>query len=398
MRPLVCSLVLAGVLSLHSFAADSLPPIPEPVASFGAAIDDGWLYIYGGNTGRAHEYHRDCVKGDYFRLRMPAGTVWEKLSGGMGLLGASLVSDHGSVVRVGGLTARNEKGAKDDLVSTAEVWRFDPATQQWTALPNLPEPRSSGDATVLDHILYSGGGWNLVKGEGAADIERWHAALAILDLRAPEKGWHTIPQPFQRRALAMAAQGGRVWFVGGLDPQGDLSSAVDWYDPATGRWGKGPDLPDEPMQGFGAAACAQGDRLYVSPMSGKLLRLSADGSKWETVGKLNPARFFHRLLPLADGRLIAVGGSSDKGHVAPLEILSPDAEPKPATAAGDWSQWRGPNRDGVSPEKGWRKDWPAAGPKKLWTANVGVGMTSPVIGEQPHPARRNALRLQRKAA
>ena len=44
-----------------------------------------------------------------------------------------------------------------------------------------------------------------------------------------------------------------------------------------------------------------------------------------------------------------------------------------------WPQWRGPRRDGVSDETGWRKDWPADGPRKLWGANVGLGMSSPVV-------------------
>lgn len=41
--------------------------------------------------------------------------------------------------------------------------------------------------------------------------------------------------------------------------------------------------------------------------------------------------------------------------------------------AGDWPQWRGPNRDGISTETGWSTQWPAAGPKQLWKADVGTG-------------------------
>ena len=41
------------VLPFGAGAESSLPPIPQPATSFGAAIADGWLYIYGGNTGKA---------------------------------------------------------------------------------------------------------------------------------------------------------------------------------------------------------------------------------------------------------------------------------------------------------------------------------------------------------
>jgi outer membrane protein assembly factor BamB len=39
--------------------------------------------------------------------------------------------------------------------------------------------------------------------------------------------------------------------------------------------------------------------------------------------------------------------------------------------AEDWPHWRGPLRNGVSPEKGWNTKWPAAGPVRLWSTNIG---------------------------
>jgi outer membrane protein assembly factor BamB len=59
--------------------------------------------------------------------------------------------------------------------------------------------------------------------------------------------------------------------------------------------------------------------------------------------------------------------------------LQSAALPAPANnpaPAGDWPQWRGPNRDGVSPETGLRTDWPPDGPPVLWKAKSGVGFSS----------------------
>ena len=40
----------------------------------------------------------------------------------------------------------------------------------------------------------------------------------------------------------------------------------------------------------------------------------------------------------------------------------------------DWPQWRGPARDDLSKETGLLKEWPADGPKKLWSfTNAGMG-------------------------
>ena len=45
--------------------------------------------------------------------------------------------------------------------------------------------------------------------------------------------------------------------------------------------------------------------------------------------------------------------------------------------AGDWPQWRGPNRDGVSTEKGLLDKWPEGGPELVWKAKgLGVGFSS----------------------
>jgi outer membrane protein assembly factor BamB len=46
-------------------------------------------------------------------------------------------------------------------------------------------------------------------------------------------------------------------------------------------------------------------------------------------------------------------------------------------SAGDWPQWRGPDRGDVSTETGLLKDWPAEGPKLDWTnKDIGLGYSS----------------------
>ena len=52
--------------------------------------------------------------------------------------------------------------------------------------------------------------------------------------------------------------------------------------------------------------------------------------------------------------------------------------------ASDWPQWRGPNRDGISQEKGLLKQWPKDGPKLLWQLkDIGSGYSTPaVVGQR----------------
>jgi outer membrane protein assembly factor BamB len=51
-----------------------------------------------------------------------------------------------------------------------------------------------------------------------------------------------------------------------------------------------------------------------------------------------------------------------------------------ATGA-DWPEWRGPNRNGVSNEKGWSTAWPKDGPKELWKGSVGTGFSSFTVSD-----------------
>jgi outer membrane protein assembly factor BamB len=48
--------------------------------------------------------------------------------------------------------------------------------------------------------------------------------------------------------------------------------------------------------------------------------------------------------------------------------------------ADDWPQWRGPNRNDISNEKGLLKTWPAKGPRLVWSyENAGTGYSGPAI-------------------
>jgi outer membrane protein assembly factor BamB len=48
--------------------------------------------------------------------------------------------------------------------------------------------------------------------------------------------------------------------------------------------------------------------------------------------------------------------------------------------AGDWPHWRGPDNNGISPEA-IQVQWPESGPKALWTASVGTGMSSVSVSQ-----------------
>jgi hypothetical protein len=48
-------------------------------------------------------------------------------------------------------------------------------------------------------------------------------------------------------------------------------------------------------------------------------------------------------------------------------------------AAGDWPQYRGPGRDGISSETGLLKSWPEGGPVVAWRKPLGDGFSALVV-------------------
>ncbi len=307
------------VVTLGENARPSLPPLEPPVTSFGAAILDGNLYVFGGHLGGAHHYSAEEQSDKLFRLNLKKPVGWETVATAPGRTGTALVAHGGKLYRVGGFVAKNKGEEKQLLESTADFARFDPVSGKWEELKPLPEGRSSHDAVVIGNKLYVVGGWTL----NGAEKSVWHDTALVADLSADPIAWKEIPVPFQRRAVSAGEWKGKLVAVGGMQSQGGPTTATAIYDPATQKWIDGPSLQGEKMDGFGSSSFLCGDHLYASTYSGKLQKLSDDGSKWEVVGQLAHPRFFHRMLPTDDGQLLIVGGASmTTGKIRELEILS----------------------------------------------------------------------------
>lgn len=317
----LCSIgILIVAISCASRAADTptLPSLPEPTSSLGAVACDGYLYVYGGHTGKTHEYSTESVSGKFRRVKLDGASNWEELPGGTGLQGMNLAAVHGKICRVGGMQPRNAPGEPADNISIAAATMFDPSTKQWSALPDLPEPRSSHDVVAIDHKLFVVGGWNM-RGKGQSTI--WPKSAFVLDLKQPGAKWQSMPQPFQRRALTAAAANGKLYVIGGFTEDSETSDSVNVFDPKTGQWTDGPTIPGGGL-GFAPAACEAGGRLFVSTSKGRVYSLKPGGDQWLDVGELKVPRMVHRMVPLRADALIAVGGASHKGDSRLVEIVT----------------------------------------------------------------------------
>ncbi len=72
-----------------------------------------------------------------------------------------------------------------------------------------------------------------------------------------------------------------------------------------------------------------------------------------------------------------------KQHFAAFVLLAATITSPAPLSAADWPQWRGPNRNGISPETGLLQAWPKEGPRLLWkVSGIGAGYSTPsVVGD-----------------
>ncbi len=276
-----------------------LPLMPRPVTSFGAARTASGLHVLGGYFGRPHDYRPEGQSRALWTLTDEGWTAGTPIEGS--LQSVALVAHGEGVHRVGGMRII----APGELRSVDEHARL--VGGRWETLPPLPGPRSSHDAFPLDGKLYVVGGWNLAGNPREASFNDTMAVFA-------DGAWTEKPQPFARRALALATAAGKLVAMGGLG-QREPSRAVNIYDPAADAWSEGPEIPDpnDARTGFGVAALGLGNAVYASGRDGVIRRLdlAREELAWEDVGTLVFPRFFHRMVADADGQgFTVVGGIS----------------------------------------------------------------------------------------
>lgn len=375
----VLALLLAAAPTARAqqdpLAAWQPPDLVEAVASLGAVVHDGALYVYGGHIGRVHAHSIENISPAFRRLVLQPGRAWEELARGPLLQGAVLVSDGAAIYRVGGMTAANATAAEGEVLrSTRSAARYSVADDRWEPLPDLPTGRSSHDAVITGGVLYVVGGWEL---RGPDQDAVWADTVLALDLRAGGADWREIAAPFQRRALAAATAGGRVYALGGLTPADGPRLRVDVLDTASGAWAEGPSLPEsERLQGFGVAAASAAGSIFMNQADGRVHRLRDGAEGWEPVAELDHPRFMHRLAP-AGAHLLAVGGAGRGGHLREIDVLR-TADPETGPGVRRWPGFRGGRQANVSRAARLPLTW--SDDDVAWRSTTpGFGQSSPVV-------------------
>jgi N-acetylneuraminic acid mutarotase len=300
----------------------AIAALPFPITSFGAATIGTKLYVYGGHTGDAHAYVNEDQNDKLLVLDLASEKPeWTELSTNEKLQGLGMVAYKNEVIILGGFTAMNKKGEKQNLKSQTYVRAFDVDKKSWRDLPALPEPRSSHDAALIGSTIYVVGGWNM---QGNGEDTDWHTTAWSMDLAAANPQWKKISDPpFTRRAVATVAHDDKLFVIGGMNENDGPTKDAEIYDPQSNTWHDAASIIGEKaMAGFGAAGWSINGTLFITSHEGDVERWDADKKNWVAVGKTKEARFFNRLLPVNGKQLISIGGANmEVGKYTEVELI-----------------------------------------------------------------------------
>jgi hypothetical protein len=118
-----------------------------------------------------------------------------------------------------------------------KTWVFDPESNAWSTLADMPTARSKASAAAVNGKLYVIGGWSATG-----------APVASVDVFDPVAGtWSTlagVTNPAPRAAAGTAVADGKVYLVGGC-ADGSCTSTKNLvvFDPAAGTFNAGTDYP-----------------------------------------------------------------------------------------------------------------------------------------------------------
>lgn len=269
--------------------------LPTPLQEISAVELDGRIWVVGGFNGMLRVEAR-------VRIFDPATNEW---SDGPELPDTrhhvQLATFEGDFYVFGGMRAGFEP------LDTVYVLRS--GASEWEQLGAMPSDRAAGVAGRIGDRIYIAGG----QGDGRNDDERLNDAAPVFIFDPSDESWDVGAEiPSVREHCAGFVLNDELYVVGGrplsLEPTYDT---VEVYDPATNEWRSGPPMP---TRHGGFAATVLDGVAYVSGGEERDQALTSfeafDGAEWTRLDDVPTPRHGHAMAAL-DGRVFVIGGADN---------------------------------------------------------------------------------------
>ncbi|MDX1637959.1 MAG: kelch repeat-containing protein [Balneolaceae bacterium] len=238
----------------NSWQTGATPPLP--MHHFQAVSYDGKIYVMGALTGGWPD--EDPLPHIY--IYHPETDSWSKgpeipEQRRRGAAGAIAYND--MIFLVGGI----QNGHIDGHVRWFDS--FDPATGEWSVLPDAPRFRDHFQAVVIDGKLYAAGGRRTSQATG----NTFHLTIPEVDVYDFSTGrWNPLPPsgdlPTERAGTTSLAVGDHLIVIGGESgAQQPAHAEVEAYHTGTGQWRT---LPMLNIGRHGTQAILHNGSIYIA--------------------------------------------------------------------------------------------------------------------------------------
>lgn len=219
----------------------------------------------------------------------------------------------------------------DHELQSLEV--YNPATNAWTYLADMPTPRSTATAGVIGGKLYVAGGKDSRAGRGAMN------ELEIYD-PATDTWTEGADMTTRRWGPSSAVVDGELWVIGGSFSTDIVYDVVEIYDPATDSWETGPSLH---IPRYRPAVAVMDGKIYVAGGLGEdrydianVEYLDPDVGVWLTASSLPEARGQCAIGVIDTVMYVAGGFRWDLTEDPPLKFTLERVDA--LNAAGQWTE------------------------------------------------------------
>ena len=218
-------------------------PMPTARQGLSTSVVNGKIYAIGGAEFSSASFS-NSEKFSTVEEYDPATDTWtikSPMPTARGWHSANVVD--GKIYIIGGARGATPSGMH---VVTVEV--YDPATDTWSQMGDMPASRGAGSGSVVDGKIYFFGGYG-----GKQRVDEYDPSTDTWTQKSE--------MPTARVGLSTSVLDGKIYLIGGFGHSGYRGvTTVDVYDPVTDTWTT---VPDMPTGRFGAYTSVVDGKIYV---------------------------------------------------------------------------------------------------------------------------------------